>query len=85
MSSKDLSWRYAEDFVNESPAIAAARAHSLELGIDPVSPAVGAQLAVLAAASSVHSILEIGTGAGVSGLWLLTVAPDAILTSIDIE
>ena len=85
MSSKDLSWRYAEDFVDESPAIAQARAHSLELGVDPVSPAVGAQLAVLAAASTVHSILEIGTGAGVSGLWLLTGAPDAILTSIDIE
>jgi len=85
VSSKDLSWRYAEDYVDESPAIAQARAHSLELGVDPVSPAVGAQLAVLAAAATVHSILEIGTGAGVSGLWLLTGAPDAILTSIDIE
>ncbi len=85
VSSKDLSWRYAEDFVDESAAISQARAHSLELGVDPVSPAVGAQLAVLAAAGSVHSILEIGTGAGVSGLWLLTGAPDAILTSIDIE
>ena len=85
MSSKDLSWRFAEDFVDESAAISQARAHSLELGVDPVSPAVGAQLAVLAAAGSVHSILEIGTGAGVSGLWLLTGAPDAILTSIDIE
>ena len=40
---------------------------------------------MLAAASAVHSILEIGTGAGVSGLWLLTGAPDAMLTSIDIE
>lgn len=85
MAKQDLSWKYAEDFVDESAAIRTARAHSLELGIEPVSPAVGAQLAVLAAASSVHSILEIGTGAGVSGLWLLTGAPDAILTSIDIE
>ena len=85
MAKQDLSWKYAEEFVTESPAIRTARAHSLELGVEPVSPAVGAQLAVLAAASSVHSILEIGTGAGVSGLWLLTGAPDAILTSIDIE
>jgi predicted O-methyltransferase YrrM len=82
---QELSWKYAEEFVDESPAIVQARAHSLELGVEPVSPAVGAQLAVLAAASSVHSILEIGTGAGVSGLWLLSGAPDAILTSIDIE
>ncbi len=85
MAKHDLSWKYAEEFVDESTAIRTARAHSLELGVDPISPAVGAQLAVLAAASSVHSILEIGTGAGVSGLWLLTGAPDAILTSIDVE
>lgn len=85
MADKELSWKFAEDFVVEPPAIVTARQHSLELGIDPVSPATGAQLAVLAAASSTHSILEIGTGAGVSGLWLLTGAPDAVLTSIDIE
>ena len=85
MVDKELSWKFAEDFVVEPAAILTARQHSLELGIDPVSPAVGAQLAVLAAASSTHSILEVGTGAGVSGLWLLDGAPDAVLTSIDIE
>lgn len=85
MSKQELSWRFAEESVQESDAIRLARTHSLELGIEPVSPAIGAQLAVLAATGSVHSILEIGTGAGVSGLWLLTGAPDAILTSIDIE
>ncbi|MEO6532701.1 MAG: class I SAM-dependent methyltransferase [Pseudolysinimonas sp.] len=85
MADKELSWKFAEDFVVESPAILTARQHSLELGIDPVSAATGAQLAVLAAASSTHSILEVGTGAGVSGLWLLAGAPDAVLTSIDIE
>jgi len=85
VADKELSWKFAEDFVVESPAILTARQHSLELGIDPVSAATGAQLAVLAAASSTHSILEVGTGAGVSGLWLLAGAPDAVLTSIDIE
>jgi predicted O-methyltransferase YrrM len=85
VADKDLSWRYAEDFGDEHPAIQAARRHSLELGIDPVSHGVGAQLAVLAAASATHSILEIGTGAGVSGLWLLSGAPEATLTSIDRE
>lgn len=85
MADKELSWKFAEDFVVEPPAILSARQHSLELGIDPVSAATGAQLAVLAAASSTHSILEIGTGAGVSGLWLLAGAPDAVLTSIDLE
>lgn len=85
MADKELSWKYAEDFVVETAALATARQHALELGLDPISAAVGAQLAVLAAASSTHSILEIGTGTGVSGLWLLTGAPDAVLTSIDIE
>lgn len=85
MADKELNWKYGEDFVVESAALGMARQHALELGIDPVSPAVGAQLAVLSAASSTHSILEIGTGTGVSGLWLLTGAPEAVLTSIDIE
>ena len=85
MSEKDLSWRFAEEFPVEPAATQVARQHSLELGIDPVSPAVGAQLAVLAAAIDARSILEIGTGTGVSGLWLLQGAPAATLTTIDVE
>jgi predicted O-methyltransferase YrrM len=46
---------------------------------------MGAQLSLLAAASTSHSIVEIGTGAGVSGLWLLRGSPTAVLTSIDVE
>ncbi|HWH97135.1 MAG TPA: class I SAM-dependent methyltransferase [Pseudolysinimonas sp.] len=85
MADKESSWRYAEEFVVEPEAIALARQHSTELGVDAVTPAVGAQLALLAAASTCRSILEIGTGAGVSGLWLLRGAPLAVLSSIDIE
>lgn len=85
MADKETSWRYAEEFVAEPEAIVLARQHSMELGIDAVTPAMGAQLALLAAASTSHSIVEIGTGAGVSGLWLLRGAPLAVLTSIDIE
>lgn len=85
MADKETSWRFAEEFVAEPDAIAAARRHSMELGIEAISPAMGAQLALLAAASTTHSIVEIGTGAGVSGLWLLRGAPNAVLTSIDIE
>ncbi|MDP3207812.1 MAG: methyltransferase, partial [Rhodoglobus sp.] len=85
MSDKQLSWKFAEEFVVERPDIALARQHSVELGIEPVAASVGSQLAVLAAASAATSIIEIGTGVGVSGLWLLTGAPDAVLTSIDVE
>lgn len=85
MSDKDSNWRFAEEFGTERDNIAALRRHSLELGVEPITPATGAQLAVVAAASSAMNIIEIGTGIGVSGLWLLTGAPTATLTSIDIE
>ncbi len=85
MASKDLSWKFVEESTVEPEAIATARAHSLELGVEPISPATGAQLAFTAAALDARSIIEIGTGLGVSGLWLLQGAPDAQLTSIDIE
>jgi len=80
-----LSWKFAEDFVVERPDIALARQHSIELGVEAVQPSVGAHLALLAAASGARNIVEIGTGVGVSGLWMLTGAPDAVLTTIDAE
>jgi predicted O-methyltransferase YrrM len=85
VASKDLSWKFVEQSTREPEVIAAARAQSLELGVEPVSPATGAQLAVIAAATNAAAIIEVGTGIGVSGLWLLTGAPDAHLTSIDVE
>ena len=85
MSDKELNWKFADDFVVESEAITRARQQSLELGVDAISPSVGAQTAVIAAASGAQSILEVGTGTGVSGLWLLSGAPAATLTSIDNE
>jgi predicted O-methyltransferase YrrM len=85
VSDKDLNWKFSDDFVVETEAISRARQQSLELGIDAVTPAVGAQSAVIAAATGAKNILEVGTGAGVSGMWLLTGAPDATLTSIDSE
>ncbi|MCE7482804.1 MULTISPECIES: O-methyltransferase [Microbacterium] len=85
MSENDANARYIREAIIEPAAIARARSHALELGAAPVSPAIGAQLALLAAASNARSIVEIGTGAGVSGLWLLRGAPQAVLTSIDNE
>jgi predicted O-methyltransferase YrrM len=85
LSDKDLSWRFAEDFVVESAEIMQARQHSLEQGVEAVTPAMGAQIGVIAAATRARTIIEIGTGLGVSGLWLMSGAPEATLTSIDIE
>ncbi|MBU1250661.1 MAG: O-methyltransferase [Actinobacteria bacterium] len=85
MPSKELSWKYVEETTVEPDVIARARAQSVEQGIDAVSPATGAQLALLCGAVDAQSIIEIGTGLGVSGLWMLNGAPHAHLTSIDLE
>lgn len=85
MTGMDATWRYASEQVAEPDTISRARAHSLELGITPIDPAVGAQSALIAAVGDARNIVEIGTGGGVSGLWLLHGAPRSILTTIDIE
>jgi len=85
VSDKELSWKFAEDFVVESAEIMQARQQSLEQGVEPISAAVGAQIAIIAAATNASTMIEIGTGLGVSGLWLLAGAREATLTSIDIE
>ncbi|MFD1720227.1 O-methyltransferase [Amnibacterium endophyticum] len=74
---------FADAFVPDDDEIAAATEQSLELGVEPVSPATGMALALAAAARPAGSFVEIGTGAGVSGLWLLRGAPGAQLTTID--
>ncbi len=85
MADQHANNRFADEATVEPDHIVRARAHALELGAAPVSPAVGAQCAVIAAASQARNIVEIGTGAGVSGLWLLHGSPRATLTTIDNE
>ncbi len=85
MSEQDANQRFVQEATVEPEHIARARAHALELGAAPISPAIGAQSAVIAAATAARSMIEIGTGAGVSGLWLLHGAPHAVLTTIDSE
>lgn len=77
---------YAESAIVEDDALAAARSRAEELGAAAVAPSVGALLALLARACQAKAVVEIGTGAGVSGLWLLNgMAEDGILTTIDPE
>jgi len=55
-------------------------------GAAPVRPVTGAGLRFAASAIGARSVVEIGTGCGVSGLWLLRgMRPGAVLTSVDIE
>ena len=85
-ADKTLSWSYTEEFPHEDEQTAEARLRGIELGIAPVSPGTGAALRMLAAAVAAKSVAEIGTGTGVSGLWLLGgMGPDGVLTTIDVE
>lgn len=77
---------FAESFVPEDAVLAAARARAAEIGVEPISPATGAVLRLLAGAARARTAVEIGTDTGVSGLYLLRgMRPDGVLTSIDAE
>lgn len=77
---------YAESAIVEDEALIAARGRATELGTEPISPAVGALLALLARACNAGAVAEVGTGTGVSGLWLVSgMSADGVLTTIDPE
>lgn len=85
-ADKALAWMWTEENAGEPPSIAEARRLALDIGADPLSPATGAALRMLALVSGSKAVAEIGTGAGVSGLWLLSgMARDGVLTTIDCE
>lgn len=80
------SWRYAEGFVAEDEVLAAARQRADEVGVVPVGPGCGAALRLLAATLDARAVVEVGTGTGVSGIWLLRgMRPDGVLTSVEVE
>ena len=66
--------------------LTAARARADEVGVVPIGTGGGATLRFLAAAIEARAVVEIGTGTGVSGVWMLRgMRPDGILTSVDTE
>lgn len=77
---------YVEGFRIADEVLTAARERGHELGCRPIHPGGGAALRFLAGALAARAVVEVGTGAGASGLCLLRgMAPDGVLTSIDIE
>lgn len=85
-TDKSASWAHAEDFRALDEVLLRATDRADQLGCGSVSPGTGALLQLLAAALRATAVVEIGTGAGVSGLWLLRgMASDGVLTSIDTE
>jgi predicted O-methyltransferase YrrM len=85
--SEEVSLAYVDDFLPEDEPLLQARKNAAELGSSvPVAPVTGAVLRFLASAIGARSVVEIGTGCGTSGLWLLRgMRSGAVLTSVDVE
>ncbi|MBS9535163.1 O-methyltransferase [Mycobacterium sp. M1] len=85
-SRADALLAHAEGSMSEDAVLAAARDRAGEIGVGSITAAVGALLSLLTKLSGGKAVVEVGTGAGVSGLWLLSgMGEDGVLTTIDIE
>lgn len=85
-SRAEALFAHAEESISEDALLAAARERAMDIGAGAVTPAVGALLSLLTKLSGGKAVAEVGTGAGVSGLWLLSgMSDDGVLTTIDIE
>ncbi len=77
-------WLHSQTFIPEDTHLSNAREKSIELGLNPIGQGVGALLKFLASTIDASNVVEIGTGTGVSGLWLFRGMNSAgVLTSID--
>ena len=66
--------------------LTAARARAEEVGVTPIGSGGGGVLRFLTSITEARAVVEIGTGTGVSGVWMLRgMRPDGILTTVDTE
>jgi predicted O-methyltransferase YrrM len=83
---RDLVDQFVDGYLAEDDVLLAARQRAVALGTTPIGSAGGAALCFLAATIAARAVVEVGTGTGVSGLWLLRgMAADGVLTSIDVD
>jgi predicted O-methyltransferase YrrM len=83
---KPASWAFAESFVAEDDVLTTARARAADVDAVPIGSGGGAALRFLAAMVDARNVVEIGTGCGISGVWLMRgMRQDGVLTSVDVE
>lgn len=79
-----MTWAYANDWAEEAPEVAEARRRARDLTTQTPSRAVGALLRSLVAVAGAQAVVEVGSGTGVTGGWILQGLPDAgTLTTVD--
>ncbi len=78
---------YVEEYLPEDEPLLLARRNAADVGdAVPIGAAGGAALRFIAAAVSARAVVEIGTGCGTSGIWLLRgMRRDGVLTSVDVD
>ena len=80
------SWGFAEDFVPLDDAISRSRQAAAGMGLEAPSAGTVSVLRLVARMVQAHAVVEIGTGAGATGLALFEGMDAAgVLTSIDTE
>lgn len=79
-----LTWAYADDWTEEAPEVAAGRRRALGMPTAVPSRAVGSLLRTIVAATGARAVVEVGSGTGVSGGWILEGLPQGgTLTTVD--
>ncbi|MCD0448043.1 O-methyltransferase [Actinocorallia sp. API 0066] len=77
---------YGDWLSPEDEPLREARRVGEEYSADPVGPGGGAALRLVASLINARTVVEIGSGCGVSGIWLLRgMHPQGVLTSVDVE
>lgn len=80
------SYSFSENYPHEDFFMQQARKNGLEVGVSDPSVGVGGLIQFVAGLVNAKSIVEVGTGSGVSALWAFNGSPsDSALTSIDSE
>ncbi len=83
---KPASWAYSEQFIAEDDVLTNARSRAAEVDAVPIGAGGGAALRFVAALLDARNVVEIGTGCGVSGVWMMRgMRSDGVLTSVDLE
>ena len=81
-----LTWAYADGWSEEEPEVAAARRKAAALGVESISRPVGSLLRLVTAALGASAVVEVGSGTGVSGGWILGgLTEGGTLTTVDAD
>jgi predicted O-methyltransferase YrrM len=84
ISPSAQSWTYAQNLIGEDSILVEAKEKADQKNIKSIGSGGGAFLRFLASSNDASNVVEIGTGTGVSGVWLLRgMNPAGVLTSID--